>query len=219
MLYIDNMDELRHHYRTDEERQKARRDTEVLLMLRNAPVVLVLNMRTYYSGILPREIANRRVLRPLREAELLLILEKRLEAERHEVRMAIQAGPVKEATRRLAAIAPTPLAFLTWFKALFEEKAMSVERVAGGVTRFLETYYSTVPEQVWRKVVEAFDDPEECIDRDKLIAACDGNAALFNQAVDRQGVLPKDFWDPSTYFTLDPELFLVHPKRSLLGSG
>ncbi|MCC6558341.1 MAG: hypothetical protein IT372_35820 [Polyangiaceae bacterium] len=113
MLYIDNMDELRHHYRTDEERQKARRDTEVLLMLRDAPVVLVLNMRTYYSGILPREIANRRVLRPLREAELLLILEKRLEAERHEVRMAIQAGPVKEATRRLAAIAPTPLAFLT----------------------------------------------------------------------------------------------------------
>jgi len=53
------------------------------------------------------------------------------------------------------------------------------------------------------------------INRERLLAACGGNEAEVNQVIDRQGVLPKDFWDPATYYTLDPELFIVHPSANL----
>lgn len=210
VLYIDNMDELSHHYRTAEDREKVRRDTEVILALCSAPIVFIVNMRTYYSGILPREIANRRVLRRLPEGELLAILEKRLGPERPEVKRAAENPILKRTLAKVAGRAPTPLAFLMWFKALFEENALSEEKLADGVTRFLETYYSTLPIEVWRRVVAAFAQPDGVISRETLLAACSGNEAQLNQIVDRQGVLPKDFWDPTTYYTLDPELYLVH---------
>jgi hypothetical protein len=212
VLYIDNMDELSHHYSTTEELQKARRDTEVLLALRAAPIIFVVNMRTYYSGILPREIANRRVLRNLPVADLLSLLEKRLGGEVPAVKQKIEETTAKTAIRRLASTAPTPLAFLNWFKAMFEEDALSVEAHAEGSARFVDTYYSTVPEAVWKVIADAFATPETYISRDALLGACGGNEALLRQAVDRQGVLPKDFWDPATYYTLDPELYLVHPR-------
>jgi hypothetical protein len=212
VLYLDNMDELSHHYSTDDDREKVRRDTEVLLSLRAAPIILVLNMRTYYSGILPREIANRRTLRNLAIPELLLVLDKRLAGELPALKQKVEEATTKEATRRLATMAPTPLAFLTWFKTMFEEDALSVEGHAEGATRFLETFYSTTPEAVWKSIADAFATPDSAITREALLSACAGNEALFRQAVDRQGVLPKDFWDPTTYYTLDPELYLVHPR-------
>lgn len=212
VLYIDNMDELSHHYRSAEERQKVRRDTEVLLGLRDAPIVFVLNMRTYYSGILPREIANRRVLRRLPPAELLVILHKRIEGEGAEVKRRCDDATVKAALHDLAEMAPTPLAFLAWFKVMFEEEALSADGLAEGASRFLETYYSTVPESVWRDIARVFDPPSNHVSREVLLGACGGNEALLSQAVDRQGVLPKDFWDPTTYYTLDPELHIIHPK-------
>ena len=184
----------------------------MLLALRDAPIIFVLNMRTYYSGILPREIANRRVLRRLPVAELLSMLEKRLGGETPEVKQKVEDATVKEAVRRLASTAPTPLAFLSWFKAMFEENALSVEAHADGCTRFLDTYYSTVPEAVWKVIADAFAAPDTYISREALLGACGGNEALLGQAVDRQGVLPKDFWDPTTCYTLDPELYLVHPR-------
>jgi hypothetical protein len=214
VLYIDNMDELSHHLQTPEDRQKVRRDTGVLLTLRDAPVIFVVNMRTYYSGILPREIANRRVLDRLPEGELLAILAKRLEPERPEVKSAVQDAAVKAALARIASFAPTPLAFLTWFKALFEAGALSKDKLDAGVTSFLGTYYSTLPVDVWRRVVAAFAQPESAINREALLNACGGNEAELNQVVDRQGVLPKDFWDPTTYYTLDPELYIAHPSAA-----
>jgi Cdc6-like AAA superfamily ATPase len=218
VLYIDNMDELSHHYRTAEDRQKVRRDTEVLLALSDAPIVFIVNMRTYYSGILPREIANRRVLRRLAETEMLAILEKRLDPERPEVKRTVEAPIVKATLAMIAARAPTPLAFLMWFKALFEEGALSAEKLDEGMTRFLDTYYSTLPVPVWRRVVSAFPQPDSVIGRDALLKACEGNEAELSQIVDRQGVLPKDFWDPTTYYTLDPELYLAHQGAAAPGT-
>ena len=212
VLYIDNMDELSHHFQKPEEREKARRDTEILLGLNKARIVFIVNMRTYYSGILPREIANCRVLRRMPVGELLAILEKRLDPERPEVKRAVEDPIVKATLAKVAALAPTPLAFLTWFKALFEAGALSMEKLDAGVTELLETAYATIPADVWRSVVTAFAKPGDDITREAVLNACGGNDARFNQIVDRQGVLPKDFWSPTTYYTLDPELYIVHPS-------
>jgi Cdc6-like AAA superfamily ATPase len=214
VLYLDNMDELSHHYSTADELQKVRSDTEVLLRLHAAPIILVLNMRTYYSGILPREIANRRVLRNLPVPELLLVLDKRLEGELPAVKQRVEEATTRDATRRLADMAPTPLAFLSWFKTMFEEDALSVEAHASGATRFLDTFYSTTPEAVWKSIADAFATPDSAITREALLGACARNEALLRQAVDHQGVLPKDFWDLTTCYTLDPELYLIHPRAT-----
>jgi len=211
VLYVDNMDELSHFYRTEAEREKARHDTHALLLLRYAPVVFIVNMRTYYAGILPREMTNRRILRRLREDEHQAILEKRLEPLRPEVKKIVADPRVKKVIENLAKAAPTPLAFLVWFKVLFEAEALLEEKLQDGVTNFLETFYSALPASVVRDVIAAFPGPQIALERDALLAACGKNEAALRQIIDIQGVLPKDFWDPATYYTLDPELHLIHP--------
>ena len=161
VLYIDNMDELSHDYKTEDERKRTRRDTEVLLALHTASIVSIFNMRTYYGGILPREIANRRVLRRMPPPELLRILEKRLEPVHADVKRAVETPAAKETIAKIAQFAPTPLAFLTWFKVLFEDDALAVDKLDAGTTRFLEAHYSTLPVDVLRSVVAAFAKPDE----------------------------------------------------------
>lgn len=215
VLFLDNMDEAHHHYLTEEERRRARRDTNALLRLHDAPIVMVLNMRTYYSGVLPREMARVRVLKRLPGQELLSILDKRILAEAPEVRLRMQDSALREAVAKLAVAAPTPLAFLKWILVLFEDDALSPSALAQGVEDYVEAHFSSEPSHVWRRVVAAFPTPDTAITREALLTACDKNEAVLRQVVERQGVLPKDFWDPGTYFTLDPELHLLHPSHGL----
>lgn len=214
VVYLDNMDELSHHYRRAEDREKVRNDTSTLLLLREAPVIFIVTMRTYYSGILPRGMTNRRVLRRLNEGEMLAILERRLQRERAEVKQAAEGPSVKALVAKLAKVAPTPLALLVWFKALFDADGFAEGQVDRGIGTFLDTTYSMVPAEVWRRVAAAFPAPETAITRESLLVACNSNVAELNQIIDRQGVLPKDFWSPDTYYTLDPELFLLHPSAA-----
>jgi Cdc6-like AAA superfamily ATPase len=215
VLYLDNMDEAHHHYLTDDERRRARRDTNALLRLHDAPIVMILNMRTYYSGVLPREIARVRVLKRLPPAELLRILDARIAEEPPAVKMRLQDSEVRAAVERLAHIAPTPLAFLKWILVLFENEALTQAHLRRGVEEYLEAHFSSEPTQVWWRVVAAFTTPDSAVTRETLLEACDRNEAVLRQVVERQGVLPKDFWDPGTYFTLDPELYLLHPSHGL----
>lgn len=209
VLYIDNMDEISHQYRTDAERKKAEHETQTLLLLRNAPIVFVVNMRTYYSGILPREMTNRRILNRLSAKDLQRILDKRLEPTREEIKKAVQSAESQKVLTHLAGVAFTPLAYLTWFKSLFEAGMLSMEQLDEGITQYLEVYYGTLPANIWRDVARAFPDPKQPVNRETLLAACGGNEVTLRQVIERQGVLPKNFWDPQTYYTLDPELALI----------
>jgi hypothetical protein len=218
VLYLDNIDELRHSYRSAEDRERVWLDTETLLSLRDAPIGLVLNMRTYYSGILPREVSNRRVLRSLSADELRQIAELRLGQERDEIKAAMRDGGCKEMLKELAEVAPTPLAYLTWVKFLFEEGMLSSEGIEPGLVRYLEAFYSNLSAETLRCVAKAFKDLERPITRAALLDACEGNEAVLAQLQDRQAVLPVDFWNP-VEFTLDPELLFLHPKRTPVGSA
>ncbi len=129
----------------------------------------------------------------------------------------MQDSHLRDAVARLAAAAPTPLAFLKWVLVLFENDALAPADLARGIDDYLESHFATEPTAVWRRVVAAFATPETAITRETLLEACDKNEAVLRQVVERQGVLPKDFWDPGTYFTLDPELHLLHPSHGLTG--
>lgn len=216
VLWLDNIDELQHSYRTGEDRARVRLHVEALLGLCDAPIALVLAMRSYYSGILPRQLGNRRILRPLPEAELLNIAHRRLQRESEDAQKAMLEADCKEMIRELAQVAPTPLAFITWLKFLFEEGMLVPAEITPGLERYLEAYYANLSVPTLRRVVKAFEEPHQPVPRQKLLDACEGNEALFAQLQNRQAVLPVDFWDP-VEFTLDPELFFLHPKRAPVG--
>lgn len=225
VLHLDNIDELRHEYQEDRVRAEVRKDVDGILALREAPIALVLNMRTYYSGALPREISNRLVLKPLTQAALREMAEKRMdkhlrglsEAEQAEGRSFLTNEKTRAAQERLGQMAATPLSYLTWFKFLAEAESLQTDGLSTGLGQFLETYYSTVPQETLRKLAAAFTSLGLPIGRDKLLLACDGNEALLTQLLSRQAVLPGDFWHPTDY-TLDPELHFLFWEQQTAAS-
>jgi Cdc6-like AAA superfamily ATPase len=214
VLYLDNLDELRHTYRTAEERERVRLDVDALLLLREAPIGLVVNVRTYFSGILPREIVNRRVLRRMNDGELLEILKIRLDGELEEVKTHFGVAAFRAEAEKLAGIAPTPLALLQWFKFLFEEERIAPGEMKAGLEDYLATNYTRLRAEVLEKVAAAFEDLNTPLSRAAVLAACGNNEAVLNQLQDRQAILPGDFWNP-VEFTLDPELSFLHPQHRL----
>ncbi|MEZ4463954.1 MAG: ATP-binding protein [bacterium] len=214
VLYLDNIDELRHEYRSAEERDRVRKDVEHVLELKRAPVALVLNMRKYYTGVVSRDISNQRVLRPVPPEVLREILARRLEEERPAICDALATPAATAVTERLSGIAPTPVAYLLWTKFLFEEGFYREERLAEGFDAYLETQYSNLDVRVLHALAAAFPEPDAILDASVVLEACAHNRAIFSQMQDRQVILPHDFWNP-TQFKLDPELYFLHPKFGL----
>ena len=218
VLYLDNIDELRHEYADATARERVRIDAEGILALSEAPIGLLLNMRTYYRGVLPREISDLRNLRRLSGTDLENIARLRLErhlasrskSEQEDARRWLDLPETKSVIAKLAAMARTPLAFLKWFKFLAEEEALTSDSLATGFDRYLETYYSTLPRQTLRDVAHAFALLDTPVSRDAIAAACNKNEAVVALLQDRQAILPRDFWSP-TEFSLDPELHFLHP--------
>lgn len=215
ILYLDNIDELRHDYHDDAARQSVRRDVEGVLLLKSAPIGFILNMRKYYTGVVPREISNIRVLRALEPATLCAILARRMERERPEAQARLKDPEVWAVVQRLASAQPTALGFLRWVKFLFEEDLLTADGLAEGFEYFLESNYSNVEVDTLRGVACRFERIDKPLDAGLVLEACLGNHAVFEQIQDRQVVLPRDFWNP-TQFTLDPELLFLHPACGLL---
>ncbi|MEM9463118.1 MAG: ATP-binding protein [Myxococcota bacterium] len=217
VVYLDNIDELRHEYHDVESRRRIRRDVEGLLRLREAPIALVLNMRTYFSRVLPRQLPTPPLrLGPLPEQDLLGILDKRVRHESPEVQRGFEQPEAREAVERLAKLAPTALAFLTWVHYLYRRDYLALERLEQGFSRYVYSAYSTVDENQVRRLMDEFDTPTTSIDRERLLAACEGNEEILHKLEDLQVVLPGDFWSPQTY-TLDPLFQTFH--LALVGSG
>ena len=107
----------------------------------------------------------------------------------------------------------TPLAFLFWVHHLCEWDFLTPAKLDEGLDQYLWQRFATVPLAVVRAVVPVFSpNPNTPTDRAKVLEACGGNEAVLKQLQDRQVILPVDFWHP-TQFTLDPELWFLHPSR------
>ena len=214
VLHLDNIDELRHEYKSEQVLREVRQDVEVVLELKDAPVGLVIGMRTYYGGVLSRDISRRRNLKKLPNETLQQLLTTRLKEERAEVQNFITQETTKKALNLLFDATYTPLSLLTWFQFLIEEDEdfLTTENLAEGLDEFLDSHYSTIPKSTLFKVADCFTSTTDRKDREDILNACGSNEAILAQLQDRQAILPVDFWHPHQ-FTLDPELhFLLFPK-------
>lgn len=206
VLHIDNIDELRHEgYQDTTIRTQTRHDVESILALIAAPIALLLCMRTYFAGSLPREVKQTLKLEQLASEHLQVLLWPRLTevpAEQTALRQALSSSALQADVDRMAAMSRTPLSFLTWLQARMDEPKASLEASLRG---YLRTHYASLPESTLEAVARVFAKPEQPVPSAQLHTACGGNQAVYNQLLDRQVVLPLDYWHP-TEFTLDPEL-------------
>lgn len=210
IIYLDNIDELDHDaYRQDATREEIRAETFGLMQLWKAPVGLVLNMRTYYSSILLREVSKRRELLPLDATKLGEALARRLAEEPAHVQKALEEGQWVARKKELAEMASTPLSFLLWFEYLAERiTEPEAQSMAQLLTGFAQTHSATISLDTLRRIARAFGSRDATLSRAQVLAACGDNEAVLSQAIRSQIVLPRDFWEPNE-FTLDPELHFL----------
>lgn len=210
VLYLDNIEELRHEALSkDDAREAVRADVEALLHLSEAPLALVLNMRTYYSSVLTRRISKRRTLGPMPASEQQEIFTRRLLREdvRDQARVR-NSEPVATAVAKLAELARTPLAFLTWTEFVLDEGLYGEDDMARVLMRRLSSHYSTMARYI-PNVAALFNDPGALVDADAIRTACGGSDSIYRQMIEQQVLLPHNYWDPREFY-LDPELgFLV----------
>ncbi|MGK0359366.1 MAG: Cdc6-like AAA superfamily ATPase [Bradymonadia bacterium] len=216
LVYLDNIDELRHDYRDEDTLAQVMTDVKQVLELKRAPIGLLLNMRDYFTGILPRDISNFRNLRAMETEELVKILTLRLDRESLDTKALINAH-ANDAIDSLVRVAVTPLALLRWFRFLYEDEeawSLSPETLEAGLVRYVESVYAGVRVDHIRQVARVFDTPTGMASADEIKAACGEKHAVFDQLLERQVILPVDFWHP-VYFTLDPELHFLHPSHGI----
>jgi hypothetical protein len=211
VLLLDNLDELHHHYWEERERDEARRQVEAVLLLTAAPCFLLITVRSYFGGILPRQISERRVLEPLPAAELREIVLRRLQQEGEEVRGAVQAPAAQAALDRLVSICPTPLVLLEWTRLLLESGHLRPEALREGIRRGLRNHYAQARPDELLRVFGAFHGPDEVLERENLQAHL-GSTHRLKAAEDNQVVLPLDFWNP-LLLRLEPFLQAAHPSH------
>jgi hypothetical protein len=211
LLFLDNVDELQHEYRTDELREKTKEQAEWVLELADAPIATLVCMRSYFSGI--ARTIPKRALPPLAGNHLVGILEKRIKLESKEIQKQFEGeSGVRAGMHWLADRAPTPLAYLQWFQNLAERDAWDAEARKKAVREVIRSEYANVAYELIERVVSLFTVADSEVDREKLFVACEKNDADFALIQDRQVILPNDFWSPSR-FTLDPLLYILHPSR------
>lgn len=207
VLVLDNVDELDHDaIRTEEARNRCRGEIDGLLGLVHARIGLILTMRTYFAGILGREVDEPTVLAPLSTEDHLAIVRDRLRRESDEHRRDVSGEAYERGIERLASVARTPLALLRWLRYLTEHDLHHADDYCVALRKLLSDRYAQLLEGVLDAVVAEFRDPSRAlVSRDRLIAACGGDEGRFAQLLRYQIILPNDFWYPFE-FTLNPEL-------------
>lgn len=216
VLYLDNLEELRHEMiaRPASVREEVRGEVEALLDLSEAPLGLIINMRTYYSSVLTRRISKRRTLGPLTAEEHLNILSRRIQRERSEIKKRVEEDPrIQAALRQLADMARTPLAFLAWAEYVLEEGLYINSDMSAALEGRLRNHYPDLV-SVIPKVAALFADNQATVGFEAVRDACGQSELILKKLLDQQVLLPDNYWDPSEYY-LDPELhFLIGRGRS-----
>jgi Cdc6-like AAA superfamily ATPase len=211
VLYLDNLEELRHETiaRPISVREEVRGEVEALLDLSEAPLGLIINMRTYYSSVLTRRISKRRTLGPLTRAEHLNILTRRIQRERSEVKKRVEQDPgIQASLQQLASMAHTPLAFLAWAEFVLEEGLYANSDMREALRGRLRNHYPDLVADI-PKIAALFADNQATVNVEAVRDACGQSELILRKLLDQQVLLPDNYWDPSE-FHLDPELgFLI----------
>ena len=210
ILVLDNLDELRHEAVIDDElRTWLHGEIDGLLGLARAPIGLVVTARTYFAGSLSRQIDGNKILTRLSAQEHEQIIQRRLAREAAEVQAVFQDAACAGCIERLAGLAHTPLALLSWFRYLSENELQAAPNPREGLRNLLLDRFANIRPKYIEAVVKAFgDDPYEPVPAERLLDVCGQKQSVFRQLLRSQIVLPVDFWDPHE-FALAPELHFM----------
>lgn len=214
IVVLDNLDELRHEAVIDDElRTWLHGEIDGLLGLARAPIGLVVTARTYFAGSLSRQIDGNKILTRMSAQEHEQIIRRRLAREAAEVQAVFQDQACAGCIGRLAGLAHTPLALLSWFRYLSENELQASQDPRDGLRNLLLDRFANIRPKYIEAVVEAFgDDPYEPVPAERLLEACEQKSSVFRQLLRSQIVLPVDFWDPHE-FALAPELHFMCPAE------
>lgn len=208
LLFLDNIDELHHDYRNDNARRLVRDEAEHVLRFRESPIALLICLRSYFAGVLPRGMLLQHVTR-LPSEEMNRILQERIDRERESNRKVLRSDEAHFLGKQLTERASTPLALITWFRyaasmGRLKEDMPTVARAWCEQERF-PMLGSGVLQPVLDRFRSAKREGFLTVSREEILAALKGNDLHLNQLQDCQAILPRDFWNPAE-FTLDPEL-------------
>jgi Cdc6-like AAA superfamily ATPase len=214
-LLIDNVDELQHEYWNDDARKSTQATVKSVLRLTEAPIAMLLCMRTYFQTILPRAVGVPRHLEQLPDAQLLEIVDHRISLDSEPVQRALRADDAQAVIKALAERATTPLALLIWVKWVAESKRGFADPVDAHAERWRDARYVD-----FKKVIEAalklFAAQEaeglDAVASKDLLAAIGGDEQGLRYLQTTELILPRDFWDP-THFVLDPSAAWIARPR------
>ncbi len=214
-LLVDNVDELQHEYWDEGRRSSTLATVKSVLKLTEAPIAVLLCMRTYFQGVLPRVAGQPHSLGRLSEAWLLEIIERRMNLEAEPVRRGLLADDAQAIIKTLAARAATPLALLSWVKWVTERAPGFAGTIEAHAERWRGASYVD-----FKKVVEAtlelFAKQQaagvSAVSTEELLAAIGGDPHAMRYLQTTELILPRDFWEP-THFVLDPSAAWIMKPR------
>lgn len=213
-LLIDNVDELQHEYWDEDARKNTQATVKRVLRLTEAPIAVLLCMRTYFQSILPRAVGVPYQIQRLQPSQLLDIVDHRVGLETEKVQQALRSDGTWTVIKDLAERATTPLALLTWVKWVAESRQGFAEPIGAHAERWRGARYAD-----FAKVIEATlnlfasqrSQGIDAVRREELLAAIGSNEDGFRYLQTTELILPRDFWDP-THFVLDPSAaWIVRP--------
>jgi hypothetical protein len=205
-LLVDNVDELQHEYWDEDARKNTHATVKRVLTLTEAPIAMLLCMRTYFQSILPRVVGVPRAIQPLLAPQLLEIAKHRIHLEAEPAQRALRSDKAQTMIAALARHAGTPLAFLTWVKWVAESR----EGFDAAIDKHAESWRGARYVDFRKAVARALElfaekraDGDDAVARKDLIAAIGGDEDALRYLQDSELILPRDFWNP-THFVLDP---------------
>jgi len=177
---------------------------------------MLLCMRTYFQGVLPRVVGSPHPLERLPDAELLALVDRRVDLEDEPVQRAMRTDAARKVIEALMTRATTPLALLTWVKEVAESKQAFADPVEVHATRWQRARYA-----LYRKAIEAtlklFAEKEtegiDAVPSKELLAAIGDDQEALRYLQSTEIVLPQNFWDP-THFVLDPSAAWIARPRA-----
>ncbi len=214
-VLVDNVDELQQEYWNDEARRNAQATVKRMLTLAEAPIALLLCMRTYYQAILPRAVGVPRQLKALPAERMLEIVAHRVDLDSDASQRALKSAPAQAMIDALARRAGTPLALITWVKWVAE----SAQGFGGAIEAHAEQWrdaryidYAKVVDKTLALFAAKRGEGSDAVSQKELLEAIGGDTDGLRYIQETELILPRDFWSP-THFVLDPSTAWIAGQR------
>jgi hypothetical protein len=203
-LLVDNVDELQHEYWDEDARSSTLATVKRVLSLTEAPIAMLLCMRTYFQSVLPRVLGEPLELGSLTEERHLEIVDRRIGFEAEPVKRALEGGAARAMIKELAGRATTPLAVLTWVN--WAAKRDFEGSIGAHAAKWRDARYHDHKKEI-EGTLKLFaarrDEGLDAVARTELLEVLGGNEAALRYLQTSELILPRDFWNP-THFLLDP---------------